>query len=799
MDEPLETLRRVAETIPTPSPDIEGVRRTARRRSTRRRITAGGVALLVAAAGLAFVVGALRDTGPQPVTPATPGSLDPTTLRYAWSVEIEDASAVSEVVQDDDRIYVPTATGAVAYPKTCTDPCRPVWMVDLVEARTEGIATPSVALSDGVLAIAAGGRLAVVSADCGSAGAVCQPLWYAEPPRGSSSYSGAGVADGVVKVTTNVGNAPDNTQTAVAFDLHCRDDGGECQPLWRGNLGSGPAYYPAPAVNGVFYQQVGTVMTGFAARCGSDGELCTPDFVVQSMGDPQSEQSVLLGPIVQDETVIVTWGGGSLLAYPEHCGTSCQPVWSVAVAEFLDTPPMVAGNNVVISYDGALTALPLACGGGSPEETCSSDWTARLDGYWTVDYADGNAVVAATRLGGLAAIAVLPANCDDPCRPMWMAEPGVELHGVTSDGSSVFASTGRRLVAYPLACADPCAPLWSADLDADAWSLLVDDRYLIATSQQGPVGTTGLKVTVYSGQPRTASEGQAEGSAQYELRNVHLDDVVTEDDGTLTALVSYEIAWSGDEWPGYMDCRVDIVDAEGTTIATQEFERMSTRPRPPPDVIAVAVPSGDPADVEISCGEAHRPSESAAYVITDPVVVGTAGDVRMAFDVAWITEEPPLYQGCQAELQRADGTIGNYLFGLSVPPGRAEILLPAGFAGASVLDVSCLPYRTPDDVEASTDDMLSVDPMPQSILENASTELIPEWQRRVREWAAEIGAEGMSDQALVDTMDVLTQAITRSFLANDDWVGERELMMRRTYICGLLPADHKYRGGEYCE
>jgi hypothetical protein len=320
----------------------------------------------------------------------------------------------------------------------------------------------------------------------------------------------------------------------------------------------------------------------------------------------------------------------------------------------------------------------------------------------------------------------------------------------------------------------------------------------MATSQQGPIGTTGLKVTVYSGQPRKASEGQAEGSARYELRNVTLDDVVTERDGVRTALVSYEIAWSSEEWPGYMDCRVDIVDADDTTIATQEFERMSTRPHPPPDVIAVAVPSGDPADARISCGEAHRPTASAAYVITDPVVVGTAGDARMAFDVAWTTEEPPLYQACQAELQRADGTIGNYPFGLSVQPGRAEILLPAGFAGASVLDVSCDPYRTPDDVEASADDVLSVDPIPQSILDNASTELIPEWQRRVRAWATKIGAEAMSEQALVDTMDLLTRAITESFLANDDWMAERELMLRRTYLCELLPASHPYRGGEYC-
>jgi hypothetical protein len=91
-----------------------------------------------------------------------------------------------------------------------------------------------------------------------------------------------------------------------------------------------------------------------------------------------------------------------------------------------------------------------------------------------------------------------------------------------------------------------------------------------------------------------------------------------------------------------------------------------------------------------------------------------------------------------------------------------------------------------------------VDPMPASILENASTNLIPEYERRVQQWADSFDVEGMSDQALVATMDVLTRAISDGVLVNDDWVGLRELMLRRTYLCELLPADHPYRGGEYC-
>lgn len=200
-------------------------------------------------------------------------------------------------------------------------------------------------------------------------------------------------------------------------------------------------------------------------------------------------------------------------------------------------------------------------------------------------------------------------------------------------------------------------------------------------------------------------------AANYEVRDVALDEVVTGDDGTPSAIVSYEIVWSGDEWPGYVQCRVDILDAEGTRIGGLEFETGSLRPDPPPDVIDVPFSSGVPATAEVSCGDAYRPSATAAYVISNPVVAGTARDPRLTFDVRWATDEPPLYQACEAELQRTDGTIGNYPFGLSVPPGRGEVLLTPEFADALVLDVSCHPFRGLPDGAQTAGDIVSVDPM----------------------------------------------------------------------------------------
>lgn len=84
-------------------------------------------------------------------------------------------------------------------------------------------------------------------------------------------------------------------------------------------------------------------------------------------------------------------------------------------------------------------------------------------------------------------------------------------------------------------------------------------------------------------------------AASYEVRNVALGEVITGDDGTPSAIVSYEIAWSGEEWPGYVQCRVDILDAEGNRIGGLEFETGSLRPEPPRDVIDVPFSSGVPA------------------------------------------------------------------------------------------------------------------------------------------------------------------------------------------------------------
>ena len=480
---------------------VEPLPGSVRRRIRMRRLVSASLTTIVI--GVIAVVGAiwLPDTvsppdRSQPIGPAP--ALDPATLTYAWSVQVEDASALGEVVQDSERIYVPTVSGAVAYSKACSDPCKPVWRLDVAEdsGRAERSMT-SLAFGDGVLVVNVANRLAVVATDCGEGGSACQPLWIADRIAGTSGYGGPVIADGVVKVITNEGNAPDNRQTAVAFELRCRDDGEECSPLWRADLGSGTAHVPGVAVGGVLYQQVGTRMFGFAARCRTDGGECEPEFVVESLGDPSSQVSSMYGPVLHDGTLVLASGVGTVAGYPEHCGTSCEAQWTTRIADYLEAYPFIAGDAVVVAHDGGVTAVPLACG-----DSCAPSWRAELGGYWPVEYADADVIVVARHFGGPKRVAVLPAKCADPCDPLWSAEMSDDLNGVESDGTTVFVSDGPSVLAFPTACTDPCQSVWSGELEEPTWNFLIDDRTLAAASPVGEFGENGIRVTVFIGRPR---------------------------------------------------------------------------------------------------------------------------------------------------------------------------------------------------------------------------------------------------------------------------------------------------------
>jgi hypothetical protein len=194
-------------------------------------------------------------------------------------------------------------------------------------------------------------------------------------------------------------------------------------------------------------------------------------------------------------------------------------------------------------------------------------------------------------------------------------------------------------------------------------------------------------------QERNSSIKSEEGAGTYLASGVSVS--ATEDSPSgkpPQAVVSYSMSWSGSEFPGYALCRAEIRDSDGDIIGEQEFEFFSLIPEAQARQLPIRIDEGSaPATAETECAEAHLPSESASYVISAPDVqtVLNPGDVRLTFDVAWATNEPPLYQRCVASFTLTDGSSATFEFGLSVGPGRADVLLGDRFVDSTVSSVTC--------------------------------------------------------------------------------------------------------------
>jgi hypothetical protein len=457
-----------------------------------------GTAFVLSLASLAFVFFAFEG-GDQPAELQQKNGLDASALVRSWSAQIPDAVAISAVVEDDQRIYVPTAEGAVVFPKECHDPCAPVWKADLLEGDPPVYASAldsDLAVGEGVVAITFKGRLAVFAAGCRTDGGVCEPSWRADPPRGANGYLGPVIAEGIVKVTSSVGEMPDHHVTAVAFETVCRQDGGICDPVWTGDLGVGTSYFPVVTTRGVFYQQVGDHLLGFAAHCRSDGGACEPALEVRALVSQATQAGALYGPVGMDGEVVITSGDGNLNAYPEHCGQTCSPLWIGPADDYLESFPVLGGSLVTVQTGSGVAAFPVACriDGG----VCEPRWTVALDSYSGIAYADERVVIAADHSGkGGSGIVALDTTCEGECAPLWSTQSEREVNGVASDGQTVFAGLRGEVVAYPVDCSDPCAPIWRASMPGETWWFLIDaDRLIVATRYAG-AGSVGLTLRAF--------------------------------------------------------------------------------------------------------------------------------------------------------------------------------------------------------------------------------------------------------------------------------------------------------------
>lgn len=117
--------------------------------------------------------------------------------------------------------------------------------------------------------------------------------------------------------------------------------------------------------------------------------------------------------------------------------------------------------------------MAFAAGCRTDGGVCEPRWTVALDSYFSIAYADEHA-------------------------PLWSATSESGVHGVASDGTTVFAGlSGGEVVAYPVDCSDPCAPIWRASVPGEAWWFLLDNERLIVAARHGGAGAVGLTLQAF--------------------------------------------------------------------------------------------------------------------------------------------------------------------------------------------------------------------------------------------------------------------------------------------------------------
>lgn len=447
----------------------------------RPRLWALGAVLAVAAAGIAVALALTGEEGRRPSeTGGQPApSLD--SLEPAWTAAIDRGGVPGpEFAHTGIVLVVSTDHGLYAFDKGCGTAgaeCDPLWIGDI------STDDPAPAASQGVVYEATEQGLFAFQVDCGSEGAKCEPLWTGPVPSDSNGAFEPVVAEDVVKVSYSFGEGREHEVHATAFPTGCGTDGETCEPLWTAPVGNGSAYFGALAVEGTFFQQVGSDLVGFGAHCASGGEACRPSFQWPTGGETVS------GPVEGGGELLVTTYGGSLHAFPPECPElPCRPLWNGHTGGPTATPPVVSSDTAFVTAGPSVHAFPLGCRSDGGE--CPSDWTATVEGVELlgVAHADERRVIAVS-LTEPGSIWAFPSRCAQPCSPLWTAETGARLGRVEVVGGKVFAGTydGAVLV-YPAGCAadgSECPVSWSASVPGRISELFVDSSGIYVVSWGG--------------------------------------------------------------------------------------------------------------------------------------------------------------------------------------------------------------------------------------------------------------------------------------------------------------------------
>jgi len=349
-----------------PAPEDAFERLTSRRdrRERNRRLADGGVAIVLVAALVAALVGAVahrRDHVPTaPITSRNVGQLG---LAW-WGGTV---SAGSQPVVADDRVYVLAADGTLsAFPTACAgDRCDAIWTAHAgIDAPTPTAWASPLVDGDRVYQPTVDGKMLGYPTSCDAT--PCAPDWVGQTD-GDLTTASPVLAGGFIFVgASECCHGSETYGHLVAFDETCSSYPDPCRPVWTAPLPGG-FMGGAPVVAGDRLY-VGTrdgTVEAFPIDCPSHPDRCRPIWTARTDGRiPKAwitftRASRIVAPLVVAGSTLYVASGSSVYAFPTTCDASpCAPSWIGRTRGYLQSIAVGADHVYAAQSQLAVPAHP---------------------------------------------------------------------------------------------------------------------------------------------------------------------------------------------------------------------------------------------------------------------------------------------------------------------------------------------------------------------------------------------------------------------------------------------------------
>ena len=274
----------------------------------------------------------------------------------------------------------------------------------------------------------------------------CGPVWVADTGD-ADPRNGSAAAGGMVYVATN---------DLYAFSASCGSGGGTCEPAWVGRVDGRP--FGPVLGNDAVYVVSKRRLYSFPTSCASVGGPCQPSSVSVELPHSSRGAAGFHHPVVVGDAVYLQGccypNHTEFVAFPTECGTggaTCRPLQGAAPPP--PPPPVVADGKRFVQHGIALRAFPAECA-----DPCTPLWTAAVAGTRNGLIAPGNGLLFVRRqYGGCCAganeggIYIFPTDCGSgnaPCKPLWtwgtgdQGEPRVPITSFVTSGNRLYATSG---------------------------------------------------------------------------------------------------------------------------------------------------------------------------------------------------------------------------------------------------------------------------------------------------------------------------------------------------------------------